>query len=298
VLEKGKLNKTRHVWWGKISKSGARPDDYQVFETLNRELIEKKENCLLYFYCPYGESPSLHVGKAIEIKFSMNTMTPHIPEYYRSVGLPVSVWFKIIDIAEIGLSAIENLSYFNGRDYDPVETNHYPILVLQKQIDNPFMQNDRYCEIIEAQVKYHSAFISFGGPDEALAARVNQWLKARAVETFFFPDSAVPGKKLHRLMSDGVKNSDRVILLCSKNSLNRTGVLNELERVFEREAEEGGADVLTPISVDDFVFSEWSPERPDIADQVRSRVIAKLPYNASSDELNETMGKILEALRF
>lgn len=35
-------------------------------------------------------------------------------------------------------------------------------------------------------------------------------------------------------MSDGVSEHDKVLLLCSKNPLERPGLLNELERVFER----------------------------------------------------------------
>lgn len=64
-----------------------------------------------------------------------------------------------------------------------------------------------------------STFISFGEPDRAFAKRLHESLHSNGVRTFFFPEHATPGKKLHRLMRDGVNSFDRVILVCSKASL-------------------------------------------------------------------------------
>lgn len=67
------------------------------------------------------------------------------------------------------------------------------------------------------------------------------------------------------------------MLLCSKSSLIRNGVLNELERVLEREWSEGGGNILIPVTVDDFVFGDWNVERPDIAKQIQSQVVTTIP---------------------
>jgi hypothetical protein len=99
-------------------------------------------------------------------------------------------------------------------------------------------------------------------------------------------------------MHDGVNKYDRVLLVCSKSSLVRPGVENELERVLEREAKEGGAEILIPVTLDDFVFSRWNPQRSDLASQVRSRVITKLPYTMTltPDFISEA-DKLLAALK-
>jgi hypothetical protein len=55
--------------------------------------------------------------------------------------------------------------------------------------------------------KPSSLFISFGGPDEAIARKVNARLRERGVKTWFFPDDATPGQKLHRAMSEGVTST-------------------------------------------------------------------------------------------
>jgi hypothetical protein len=130
-----------------------------------------------------------------------------------------------------------------------------------------------------------SVFISYGGPDEAFARTIYRALVAKGVNVFFFPETATPGQRLHRTMSDGVHSYDRVVLICSEQSLNRPGVLNEIEQVLAREAAEGGAELLLPISIDDYVFKKWSPPRADIARQVQQRVTirfsSKKPGSAS-----------------
>ena len=86
-----------------------------------------------------------------------------------------------------------------------------------------------------------STFISYGGPDEAFARKLNDALKIQGVQTFFFHDDAPPGDKLHDVMRTGVNEHDRVILVCSQNSLERPGLLTELEETLARESRDGGA---------------------------------------------------------
>ena len=148
-----------------------------------------------------------------------------------------------------------------------------------------------------ASRSYHSVFISYGGPDEAMARSLHDRLTEEGVETFFFPVSSVPGRRLHRTMSEAVNSYDRVLLLCSKASLERPGVLNELEQVLAREASEGGSELLIPAALDGFVYSEWQPARKDLARQVRQRVIADLSGVSDAAELEPGINRILGALK-
>lgn len=119
-----------------------------------------------------------------------------------------------------------------------------------------------------------STFISYGTPDAAFAARLNEALTSRGITTFFFPKDAIPGQRLHRLMREGVNMHDRIILVCSAASLNRPGVLNEITEALQREAREGGRDHLIPITLDDYVFVAWKPEDPGLAQAIKDRVVA------------------------
>src|SRR5262249_1228627 len=84
-----------------------------------------------------------------------------------------------------------------------------------------------------------STFISYGSPDEEFARKLYEALHRNGVTTFFFAEHAVPGDKLHRMMRKGVNEYDRVILVCSRASLDRKAVLNEIAETQAREARDG-----------------------------------------------------------
>lgn len=143
-----------------------------------------------------------------------------------------------------------------------------------------------------------STFISYGKPDEQFAQKLHVTLRRSGVQTFFFPEHAIAGEKLHRMMRRGVNTHDRVILICSKQSLNRKGVLNEIEEVLAREARDGGENYLIPIRLDDFIFTDWKPSRPDIAQTIRDRVIADFSDTlAAPEKFDVEVAKLLRALR-
>jgi hypothetical protein len=119
-------------------------------------------------------------------------------------------------------------------------------------------------------------FISYGGPDQEIAQRVNAALEARGVQTFLFAHDAKPGQPLHRMMQKGVNEHDWTLLLCSKQSLDRPGVLNEIEQSMRKSSRAGGRNILVPLAIDDYVFEKWKPTQPDLAQYIRDLVIADL----------------------
>lgn len=138
-----------------------------------------------------------------------------------------------------------------------------------------------------------STFISYGGPDEKFARRLNSDLEKNGVVTFFFPFDAPFGEKLHATMRR-VDDYDRVVLICSRDSLHRQGVQNEIEKVLEREAREGGASLLIPIAIDDYIFTEWIPTKPYLKQELLGRVVADFRDVNSYDS---QLVRLLVALR-
>ncbi len=128
-----------------------------------------------------------------------------------------------------------------------------------------------------------STFISYGTPDEEFANKLNKDLLKNSVTTFFFPLDAPFGEKLHATMRR-VDSYDRIILICSERSLNRTGLQYELEKTIEREARDGGESYLIPVSLDDYLFNRWKPRREHLREEVVSRVVADF-----SDDKNYRM---------
>jgi len=142
-----------------------------------------------------------------------------------------------------------------------------------------------------------STFISYGGPDEAFAWKLNDALQKRGVTTFFFKEHATPGDKLHRVMRKGVNEHDRTILICSESSLQRAGLLNELEETLAREARDGGRPYLIPVRLDDYVINGWKPKDPDVAQAVRDRVIADFRDHEDPARFDAELAKLINALK-
>jgi TIR domain len=143
-----------------------------------------------------------------------------------------------------------------------------------------------------------SAFISHGSPDEPFADKISTALMQNGVPTFLFRRNAVPGEKLHRTMRKGIAEHDRVILICSRASLNREPVLFEIEEALTREAKMKGESLLIPIRLDRYVLDEWKTEREDIAEAVRSRVVADFEgADQDEDKFQAGLRRLLTALR-
>ena len=143
-----------------------------------------------------------------------------------------------------------------------------------------------------------SAYLIFGRPDECFARKIYRALQQEGFRCFFFPEHAVPGEKVHRTMRKGIANHDRVILICSRTSLDRDGVLFEIDEVLTREAKMKGESLLIPIRLDRYVLDEWKTEREDVTEAVRSRVVADFEGADQDDEKFQAgLRKLLGALR-
>lgn len=143
-----------------------------------------------------------------------------------------------------------------------------------------------------------STFISYGGPDERFVRRIYDCLRANGVTVFFFPESARPGARLADEIFDQIQRHDRVLLVCSRSSLSRPGVLNEIEETLEREARDGGASYLLPIMLDDYVLKDWRRVKPELAKRVGARVVAdfrRTRYDAAA--FNQAMNRVVDALK-
>src|SRR5581483_4455011 len=91
-----------------------------------------------------------------------------------------------------------------------------------------------------------STFISYGSPDEKFAWRIYDALRENEVTTFFFPETARPGMRISDEVFTQLQRYDRVLLVCSRNSLTRPGVINEIQETLDREARDGGETYLLP----------------------------------------------------
>ena len=144
----------------------------------------------------------------------------------------------------------------------------------------------------------HSTFISYGGPDEPFAIKLRETLQTNGVTTFLFKEDAVPGESLCHVMRAGIREHERVVLICSEASLNRSGVLNEIELTLRREASAGGATLLIPLAIDRYVFDDWNPKNDDLREAVLERVIADFEYaDTDQSKFDQGIERLLQALK-
>jgi hypothetical protein len=110
---------------------------------------------------------------------------------------------------------------------------------------------------------YQSVFLSYGAPDTEIAESLRQDLDREGVKTWWFPKNAQWGERLSHEISANVNKYDRLVILCSRRSLIRDGVLNELDKVLSRENREGGTPIIIPIMLDDVLESDWWKYEPN-----------------------------------
>jgi TIR domain len=144
----------------------------------------------------------------------------------------------------------------------------------------------------------NSTFISYGAPDEHFARKLYNSLKAHQVITFFFPVSAKAGERVSEEVYRQIQAHDRVLLICSRQSLRRAGVLNEMRETFAREFRDGGAAYLLPIMLDDYVLKGWRKVEPELAERVGGRVIADFRGTRKNERAYAaSVSRVLDALR-
>ncbi len=143
----------------------------------------------------------------------------------------------------------------------------------------------------------HSTFISYGGPDEPFAIKLREALQTNGVTSFLFKKDAVPGQAISDVMRDQVREKDRIVVICSEASLDRPGVLNEMELTLRREAKEGGHTLLIPVAIDDYAHKGWAPKNDNLKDAILERVIADF-QGADTDQTKFDAGlsRLLKAL--
>lgn len=143
-----------------------------------------------------------------------------------------------------------------------------------------------------------STFISYGGPDENFARKLYERLLAHRVVLYFFPVTGKVGERIDNEIFRRIQEHDRILLVCSRNSLERPGVIYEIQETLDREASAGGATYLLPITLDDYVFSGWKKTHPDLAERLGRRIIGDFrKARRSGSAFEKALERVIDALK-
>jgi len=142
--------------------------------------------------------------------------------------------------------------------------------------------------------EFFSCFISHSAKDKRFCERLYADLQANNVAVWYFPEDAKWGESVWGEIDRSIKIYDKLIVVCSENSLQSGPVNREIERALNREDKES-KNILFPITLDDYVFADWEhPRKTDVL----SKVIGDFRgWNRNEAEYDAAFGRLLKALK-
>lgn len=149
--------------------------------------------------------------------------------------------------------------------------------------------------LVEQPIQFFSCFISHSTKDMRFCERLYSDLQAKGVRAWYFPEDAKWGEPVWGEIDRSIKVYDKLIVVCSKNSLMSGPVLREIERALNREDKEKKS-LLFPITIDNYIFEEW--EHPRKAD-VLAKVVGTefVGWNRNAEKYDKAFRKLLKELK-
>ncbi len=140
--------------------------------------------------------------------------------------------------------------------------------------------------------EFYSCFISYADEDIEFAEKLFKDLRRRRIRCWLFREHAKWGESVWGEIDRSIRLYDKLVVVCSQNSLQSGPVIREIERALQKEDREK-RNVLFPIRIDDYLFDEWKHERK--ADVV-SKVVGDFRGWKDHDKYSYAFGKLLSAL--
>lgn len=141
---------------------------------------------------------------------------------------------------------------------------------------------------------FYSCFISQSAKDKRFCERLYADLQAKGVRAWYFPEDAKWGETVWGEIDRSIKIYDKLVVVCSENSLQSGPVNREIERALCREDKEG-KNILFPIRIDDYIFNKWEHERK--ADVLRKVVGDFGGWDKDAAKYEKAFDKLLKGLQ-
>jgi hypothetical protein len=109
---------------------------------------------------------------------------------------------------------------------------------------------------------------SYSPQDGDFTKRLYADLGARSVRCWRFDENAKWGEPMWGEIDTAIRYYDKLVVICSRHSLQSPPVIREIERALQKEDREH-RNVLFPIRIDDYLFDEWDhPRKADVVSKV------------------------------
>jgi hypothetical protein len=147
--------------------------------------------------------------------------------------------------------------------------------------------------LVNTPFDFYSCFISYSEHDREFAERLHTDLEVKGVRCWLFSEDAKWGESLWGEIDRTIKIYDKLVIICSENSLQSPAVLREIERGLQREDREK-KNVLFPIRIDDYILKTWEHARK--ADVV-SKVVGDFRHWKDHDAYQKSIDRLLKDLQ-
>ena len=144
---------------------------------------------------------------------------------------------------------------------------------------------------VSAVGRYYRCMISFSAKDERFVGKLYSDLGEK-VKVWRFVEDAKWGTSKWEEIRHRIYSYDKMLLVCSENSLASHPVVDEIEIVLEREDKEE-RQILFPIRLDDYVFNSWEYERKE---RITKPWIGDFSRWEDKSEYDKSFKKLLECL--
>ena len=147
--------------------------------------------------------------------------------------------------------------------------------------------------LLNQPIQFHTCFISHSAKDRLFCERIYNDLQGKGVRCWFFPEDATWGKPVWGEIDQSIRVYDKLVVVCSKNSLTSGPVLREIERALQKE-DKTGKDVLFPITIDSHIFKKW--EHPRKADVLAKVVGSFADWKKSPEAYGKSLKQLIRSL--
>lgn len=155
------------------------------------------------------------------------------------------------------------------------------------------------------QIDFFPCFISYSHADKSFARRLYDTLQGRGIRCWLDEHDAKVGDPIQEAIDRGFRLTDKVILCCSKDSLNSAWVSRELTKAFSKEEQffkqnKKKSYVLVPLNLDGYLFLRKNKEYVWVdgwADEIRNRISADFKgWKKDTDIFDREFKRVIKAL--
>jgi uncharacterized protein YjbI with pentapeptide repeats len=195
-------------------------------------------------------SARLESTKINETDFSKTTFG-----FSTLINLDLSAAKNIDSVSHIGPSSVAIDTIFNSKGMIP------EVFLKGAGVPDEFI-NFFASTRPESAPLFHSCFIYYSSKDDEYFRLLQKELLQRHIRSSYLCDSEKWDEEFWGEIDRVIANYEKLIVICSENSLKNEKASWIIERALQR-GESEGTNILLPVQIDDYLAGKWKHEKKD-----------------------------------